>query len=315
MHHRQLAGICAVRDRVWMDGDKVLNVAGHTDATPAGCIVPFDVNTHKFIPGLVELDPMELLENIAEMVEAFYPNILHPKVINYEAEFDGTPFVVPEAWGGFGLAISFGKKVGSEEIFGKNANLGQAITALANLEVNPPITIATLKVVFFNEFRWNVSNINGDIFRVRHQSIAVEVLEVDGAKACTWARKHAVEKKLDKFKVGGVGSHVAREADAIAADGDAGLIRIILFRMHFTYHHGVADFLLFMEQDVVVVNKEEGISARNPFYDLFYPVEYLGDGQSGLNRPKLIPRFFWYISTYNVGGPIQSSVEGAGTER
>jgi hypothetical protein len=66
--------------------EKVLNVAGHTDMTPMGCIVPFNVNTRKLVASHVELDPMELLENIAEMVEVFYPNILHPKVINYETE-------------------------------------------------------------------------------------------------------------------------------------------------------------------------------------------------------------------------------------
>jgi hypothetical protein len=66
--------------------EKVLNVAGHIDTTPVGCVVPFDVNIRKFVANHVELDPMELLENIAEMVEVFYPNILHPKVINYETE-------------------------------------------------------------------------------------------------------------------------------------------------------------------------------------------------------------------------------------
>ncbi len=105
--------------------EKVFDVAGHTDATPAGRIVPFDVITHKFVAGHVELDPLELLENIAEMVEVFYPNILHPKVMNNEAESDGTPFVAPEAWGGFSLIISFGKKVGLEEIVGKNLAQGR----------------------------------------------------------------------------------------------------------------------------------------------------------------------------------------------
>jgi hypothetical protein len=114
--------------------EKVLNIAKHTDATPAGCIVPFDVNTHKFVAGHVELKPMELLEHIAEMVEVFKPNILHPKVINNETELDGRPFVVPEAWGGLGLVISFSKEVGLEEIIGKNVCLGKAITALANLK-------------------------------------------------------------------------------------------------------------------------------------------------------------------------------------
>ncbi len=233
--------------------------------TPVGCVVPFDVNTRKLVASHVELDPMELLEDIAEMIEVFYHNILYPKVINNETELDGMPFVVPKAWGGIGLVISLSKKAGLEEIVGKNAGLGETITALANLEVDSPITIATLKVVFLDEFLWNISNFNADVFGVWHWSIEVEVLEVNGAESCTWVRKHAVEKKLDKFKGCGVGSHVAREADVIAADCYAGVIRIIFFRTHFAYHHGVADFLLFMARDVVVVDKEEAVSARNPF--------------------------------------------------
>jgi hypothetical protein len=133
--------------------EKVLNVAGQTDATPAGCVVPFDVNTRKFVTGHIELDPVELLENIAEMVEVFEPNILHPKAINDETELDGTSFVAPEAWCGFGFVISFSKKAGLEEIVGTNAGLGKAIPALANFELDPIITIATLKFVLMNSAR------------------------------------------------------------------------------------------------------------------------------------------------------------------
>jgi hypothetical protein len=93
---------------------------------------------------------------------------------------------------------------------------------------------------------------------------------------CAWTRKHAVEKKLNKFKGCGVGSHVAREADAITTNCDVGGIRIILFWMHFAYHHGVADFLLCMEWDVMVVNKEEGISVHNPFCVGRRTLAYLG---------------------------------------
>jgi hypothetical protein len=95
---------------------------------------------------------MELLKNIAEMVEVFKPNIFHPKVINNETELDGMPFVATEAWGGFGFGISFSKKAGSEEIVGKNASLGKAITAMANFEVNPTVTITTFNFVFLNGF-------------------------------------------------------------------------------------------------------------------------------------------------------------------
>jgi hypothetical protein len=86
------------------------------------------------------------------MVEVFKPNILNPKVINSETELDGTPFVAPEARSEFGFVISFSKKAGSEEIVGENAGLGKAITSLANSEVNPTITLATLKFVLLNEF-------------------------------------------------------------------------------------------------------------------------------------------------------------------
>ncbi len=105
-----------------------------------------------------------------------------------------------------------------EEIVGKNAGLERAISALANLKLDPPVMIATLKVLLLNEFCWNVSNFNADVFRVWHWSNEVENLEVDGAETCDQARKHAVEEKLDKFKGSGVGSHVTREADAIATD-------------------------------------------------------------------------------------------------
>jgi hypothetical protein len=163
--------------------EKVNNVAGHTDATLARCVVPFDINTYKFDTGHVELDSVELLKNIVEMVEVSEPNILHPKVINVETELDGMPFVAPEAWGGFGFVISFSKKAGSEDIVGKNAGLGRAIIALANFEVNPTITLATFKFVFLDEFCRNVCNFNADIFRVRHWGIEVEVFEVDGAES------------------------------------------------------------------------------------------------------------------------------------
>jgi hypothetical protein len=85
---------------------------------------------------MLNLTPWNFLRASWRWLECFYHNILHPKVINYEAEFDGMPFVVPEAWGGFGLVISFVTKAGLEEIIGKNASLGQAIIALANLKVD-----------------------------------------------------------------------------------------------------------------------------------------------------------------------------------
>jgi hypothetical protein len=136
---------------------------------------------------------------------------------------------------------------------------------MANLKVDTSVTFATLKFVLLNKFHQHVSNFNADLLRVWHWSIKVEVLEVNGAEMCTWAREHTVEKKLDKFEGCGVGSHVPQEADVIAVDCYVSAIRIILLWMHFAYHHGVADFFPFIAWDVVVVDKEEGVSARNLF--------------------------------------------------
>jgi hypothetical protein len=44
--------------------EKVFNVTWHTDATATICIVPFDMNSCKFISGHVALDPVKFLENI-----------------------------------------------------------------------------------------------------------------------------------------------------------------------------------------------------------------------------------------------------------
>jgi hypothetical protein len=56
-----------------------------------------------------------------------------------------------------------------------------------------------------------------------------------------------------------------KQMQLLPTDGDAGAIRIILLWLHFTYHHDAADFLPFMDWDVVVVNKKVGVSARNLF--------------------------------------------------
>ena len=98
--------------------EQVFNVTWHTDATLTFYVVPFDINTRKFITSHVVLDPMEFLEKIKEVVEVFDSNIFYPKVINIEAELDGTPFVVPETRGGFSFIVAFGKRARSEEIVG-----------------------------------------------------------------------------------------------------------------------------------------------------------------------------------------------------
>ena len=94
------------------------DVTWHADATATICIVPFDSDTRKFITGHVELYPVEFLENVQEVVEVFDSDVFYTKVIDDEAELDGTPFVTPETRSGFNFIIAFNKKPGSEKIVG-----------------------------------------------------------------------------------------------------------------------------------------------------------------------------------------------------
>ncbi len=228
-------------------------------------VVPFDINTCKFIPSHVALDPMEFLEKIKEMVEVFNSNIFDPKVIYDEAELDGAPFVAPETRDRISFIVAFGKEVRSEDIVGQDAGLGKAIAALANFEVDPTVTVTTRKLVLLKEFRWDVGDLDADIFRVGHWYVEVEVLEVNGAEGRSFAREHTIEQQLEEFKGCSVGANVPREADAIVSDGHASAIRIVFIRPHLTNNHGVADFFSFVGWHVMIINDKEGVGACNPF--------------------------------------------------
>jgi hypothetical protein len=59
-------------------------------------IILFDGDAREFVAGHVELYPMVLFENIEEKIEVLNPHIFHTKIINDEAELDGTLFVTPK---------------------------------------------------------------------------------------------------------------------------------------------------------------------------------------------------------------------------
>ncbi len=152
-----------------------------------------------------------------------------------------------------------------EEIVCQDAGLGKAIAALANFKVDPTVVVSTCKLVFLYEFRWDVRDLDADIFRVGHWRVEVEILEVNGAEARSFARDHTIEHQLEEFKGRSVGANIPRETDAIAFDGDASIIRIVFIRMHLTNDHGVADFFSFVGRDVMIINDKECVSACNPF--------------------------------------------------
>jgi hypothetical protein len=74
-----------------------------------------------------------------------------------------------------------------------------------------------------------------------------------------------VEQQLEEFKGRGVGADISRVTNTTASNGDAGTIRIVFIRSHFTHYYGVADFLSFVSGDAMIVDDKEGVSASNLF--------------------------------------------------
>ena len=128
----------------------------------------------------------------------------------------------------------------SEKIVSYDACSGKAVATLGDFEVDPSITVQPCELVFINELVWDVQDFDAKVFQLRHGSDKVEVLMVDGAKACTFLREYTVEEELEQFQGCCIGTHIARVADAVATNGDSCAVRVFLVWSDFTYYHGMA---------------------------------------------------------------------------
>ena len=69
-----------------------------------------------------------------------FANIFNARVIYYEIEIEGAPFVVPEARCGDSLVVAVSMEALDEEIIGELLRLWKPVDALAYLKVHPAIT-------------------------------------------------------------------------------------------------------------------------------------------------------------------------------
>jgi hypothetical protein len=196
----------------------------------------------------------------------FNTHVFNTKIIHNEAELQGTPLVAPEARHGSSFVETFGNKTSSKKVIGKDASLGKTITTLTNFEVDPAIAVPSSGVVFFDEFIWDIGELDANIFGIGHRSIKVEVLQVDGAEPCAFSEEDTVEEQFDKFKGCGVGADIARVADPVATDSDMGVVGVILLWANVADHHGMTDLLALVGRDVLVVDEKECVGT---FYSLF----------------------------------------------
>ena len=165
--------------------EEIGDVAWYADATVPVNIVPFDVYSCKFVSSHVALYAVVLFEEIQQVIVVFQANILNLKTVHKQEELNWPPFVMPQSRDGGRLIVPLFFQAFAEEVVSQDARLWQAITSTADLEVYPAVLVPSLEVVFFDEFVGDVRHFDPDIFRVLHQCVKVEVLEVDGSELCT----------------------------------------------------------------------------------------------------------------------------------
>ncbi len=142
--------------------------------------------------------------------------------------------------------------------------MGKTIASLSNFKVDPTVPICTGEIVFLNELRRKVQDLDANVFWVRHGSVEVEIFQVNGAEPCTLPGEDAVEEEFDEFKGGGVGANIPGKSNPGATNDDTGSVRVILLGSNFADNHGMTDLLALVEGDVLIVDDEEGVGTRYP---------------------------------------------------
>ncbi len=95
-------------------GEYVVNVSRDAESAAPVVVVPLDGDASTFVAGHVELDAVVFLEEINKEVKMLNAHIFNAKVVGYEAELKGTPFVAPEARCRCCFIKAFGNQTGVE---------------------------------------------------------------------------------------------------------------------------------------------------------------------------------------------------------
>ncbi len=103
--------------------------------------------------------------------------------------------------------------------------------------------------------------------RVYHQGVEVEILQINGAVACTLCGDNAVEMNLDCDQVNGGGTAIPGIGNAIAANGEASAIGICLLRTIVDAHAPICDVFELVDWDVILSNEDNRAGALANAWD------------------------------------------------
>ncbi len=98
-------------------------------------------------------------------------------------------------------------------------------------------------------------------FQACHWGVEVEILQINGAVACTFCGDDAVEVNFDRDHVNGGGTAIPRVGDEIAANGEVSAIGIGLLRRIVDAHASVREVFASVDQDVVSSDEDYCVGA------------------------------------------------------
>jgi hypothetical protein len=134
-----------------------------------------------------------------------------------------------------------------------------------------------------------------------HWGVEVEILQIDGAVACTLCGDDAVQMNLDCDHVDSGGTAIPMIGDAIAADGETSAIVIGLLRMIVDAHVPICDGSALVDWDVVSSDEDYRVGALANAWDA------LGKATK-FDCVRLAPEFF----VLGVDKKVAHFHEGAG---
>ncbi len=123
----------------------------------------------------------------------FNANVFDTKVIHDEAKLEWMPFVAPKSQHGSSFVEALSNEARLEKVIGKDASLGKSVTALENFKVDPAILVSGQEIVFLDELIQDFRELDANIFRIRHRSVHIEVLEINGAEPSSFPGEDTVE--------------------------------------------------------------------------------------------------------------------------
>ena len=150
-----------------------------------------------------------------------------------------------------------------EEFIGELTRPGQAVDTFADSEVDPPFPIVRANSVFMDEVFSDVGDFDTDILVAVEGCVQLEVGDVKYIELVAFAIENTVDGGLDNFERSSGGSDVSWVEDYVAKNCDASAAWILFVGLDFADNFGVDDFVPAVRGDVLVVDDEEVIGAKD----------------------------------------------------